>query len=220
MIFRRYVELGSVRQLNAELDAAGIVSKARTAADGSPYGSQPFGRGALYAMLQNRIYRGEITHKGSVYPGEHDAIVDQALFDQAQKTLAENRTDRVIRHGHDPSPLTGLLFDAEGERLTPSCALKKGVRYRYYVSRHLITGPKSDARGMRLPAPGVEALVRSRIGSLLGDPGELSSIFATSADQAALIASAMSEGDRLVKPRPSRSRPRAEQLRDPYFGVL
>jgi len=144
-------------------------------------------------MLQNRIYRGETTHKGSVYPGEHDAIVDQALFHQAQKTLAENRTDRVSRHGHDPSPLTGLLFDAEGVRLTPSCALKKGVRYRYYVSRHLITGPKSDARGMRLPAPGIEALVRSRIGSLLGDPGELSSIVATSADPAALLSSAMSK---------------------------
>src|SRR4051794_2688616 len=59
----RYAELKSARDLKAELDAAGIVSKARIAADGSPYGSQSFGRGALYAMLQNRVYRGEITHK-------------------------------------------------------------------------------------------------------------------------------------------------------------
>ena len=45
------------------LDAEGIVSKRRTAADGSPYGSNSFSRGALYQMLQNRVYRGEIVHK-------------------------------------------------------------------------------------------------------------------------------------------------------------
>src|SRR4051794_12188227 len=150
MIFQRYVELKSVRDLKAELDAAGIVSKARRAADGSPYGRQRFSRGALYAMLQNRVYRGEITHKGASYPGEHQAIIEEALFEEVQSILAANRTERVSRHNQHPSPLTGLLFDADGERLTPSHALKKGVRYRYYVSRHLITGDNTKSRGMRL----------------------------------------------------------------------
>ena len=72
-IFRRYVELRSVRVLQAELDAAGIRSKQRILADGSPFGGQRLSRGALYLMLQNRIYRGEITHKGNAYPGEHPA---------------------------------------------------------------------------------------------------------------------------------------------------
>ena len=73
MIFRRYLELGSVRELKAALDAEGVISKRRTAADGSPYGGQAFSRGALYQMLQNRVYRGEIVHKGAAYPGEHPA---------------------------------------------------------------------------------------------------------------------------------------------------
>src|SRR3954452_4222254 len=85
---------------------------------------------------------GEITHRGASYPGEHQAIVEEALFDQVQSILAANRTERVSRHNRDPSPLTGLLFDCDGERLTPSHALKKEVRYRYYVSRHLITGAR------------------------------------------------------------------------------
>ena len=72
-IFRRYVELRSVRALQAELDAAGIRSKRRILADGTPFGGQKLSRGALYLMLQNRIYRGEITHKGNAYPGEHPA---------------------------------------------------------------------------------------------------------------------------------------------------
>ena len=72
-IFRRYVELRSVRVLQAELDAAGIRSKRRILADGTPFGGQKLSRGALYLMLQNRIYRGEITHKGNAYPGRASA---------------------------------------------------------------------------------------------------------------------------------------------------
>src|SRR5271165_2833208 len=63
-LFRRYLELGTVRALRDDLAAGGVVSKRRTAADGSPYGGQKFSRGALYLMLKNRIYRGEIVHKG------------------------------------------------------------------------------------------------------------------------------------------------------------
>ena len=191
MIFQRYAELKSARDLKAELDAAGIVSKARIAADGSPYGSQSFGRGALYAMLQNRVYRGEITHKGACYPGEHPAIIEEALFEEVQSILAANRTERVSRHNQDPSPLTGLLFDADGERLTPSHALKKGVRYRYYISRHLISGDKTKARGMRLPAPGIEALIRTRIEALLANVEELTSILPPDCDRAAIVSSAI-----------------------------
>ena len=65
-----------------------VVSKLRTAADGSLYGGNAISRGALYQMLQNRIYRGEIVHKGTAYPGEHEAIIDDALWDAVQKKLA------------------------------------------------------------------------------------------------------------------------------------
>jgi site-specific DNA recombinase len=94
-IFQRYVQLRSVRALKAELDAAGIKSKRRTLADGTPYGGQKLSRGALYLMLQNGLYRGEITHKGNAYAGEHPAIVDKLLWDQVQAILAENRVNRV-----------------------------------------------------------------------------------------------------------------------------
>jgi site-specific DNA recombinase len=96
-IFRQYVELRSVRVLQAELDAAEIRSKRRILADGTQVGGQKLSRGALYLILQNRIYRGEITHKGNAYPGEHPAIVDKALWDRVQAILAENRVDRATR---------------------------------------------------------------------------------------------------------------------------
>jgi DNA invertase Pin-like site-specific DNA recombinase len=146
-IFRRYVDLRSVRALKVELDAAGIRSKHRSFADGTEYGGHKLSRGALYLMLQNRIYRGEITHKGNAYPGEHKAIVDQPLWDKGQAVLAENRVDRTT--GADakyPSLLAGLVFDDSGERLTPTHAVKKGTRYRYYVSSLLLLGPLETIR--------------------------------------------------------------------------
>jgi site-specific DNA recombinase len=174
-IFRRYVELRSVRALKAELDAAGIRSKHRTFADGTVYGGHKLSRGALYLMLQNRIYRGDITHKGNAYPGEHKAIVDQALWDKVQAVLAENRVDRTT--GADakyPSLLAGLAFDDSGERLTPTHAVKKGTRYRYYVSKSLITGAAKDhSQGRRIPAGNLESLVVGRLRAFLADGGAL-----------------------------------------------
>ena len=69
-IFRRYAELGSVRLLRDALDARGIKSKSWTSASGRLIGGKSFSRGALYLMLQNRLYRGEIVHKGQSHPGE------------------------------------------------------------------------------------------------------------------------------------------------------
>jgi hypothetical protein len=94
-IFRRYVELKSVRALQADLDDAGIRSKRRRLADGTQYGGQKLSRGALYLMLQNRIYRGEITHKGDAYSGQHPAIVEKALWDEVQAVLTQNRVNRA-----------------------------------------------------------------------------------------------------------------------------
>ena len=172
-IFRRYVRLKSVRALQTELDRAGIRSKRRTLADGAPSGGQKLSRGALYLMLQNRIYRGEITHKGNAYPGEHPAIVDKALWDEIQAVLAENRVNRAT--GSDakhPSLLVGLAFDENGERLTPSHAVKKGTRYRYYVSTSLITGAANDrSKGRRIPAANLESLVITRLRTFFSDQG-------------------------------------------------
>ena len=171
-IFRRYQELGSVRLLKEHLDQAGIVSKRRMAPDGRSYGGKLLARGALYHMLQNRLYRGEIVHKGETYPGEHAPIIDADLWQAVQNTLAANRVDRGTGKGNNHvSLLAGLIYDAHGELMTPSHAVKKGVRYRYYVSKNLVTGGVNTERtGQRLPASHIEALVTGRIHAWLADP--------------------------------------------------
>ena len=139
MIFRRYAELGSVALLKAELDRRGSSASAAKA-PAAAVGGKCFSRGALYLMLQNRLYRGEITHKGNVYPGQHEAIIDPELWQIVQDKLATNRRERSLAVGAEaPSLLAGLICDADGQRLTPTHAVKKGKRYRYYVSTALIT---------------------------------------------------------------------------------
>jgi DNA invertase Pin-like site-specific DNA recombinase len=174
-IFRRYAELGSVRLLKQELEAGGIKSKAWTSASGRVLGGKPFSRGALYLILQNRTYRGEIVHKGQSHPGEHVPIIDPPLWDTVQAQLANNTAERNSgARTHQPSLLAGILFDGDGNRMTPTHAVKNGVRYRYYVSHRLITKDQAERpAGLRIPAAEIEQVVTHRVRRWLLDPGSI-----------------------------------------------
>ena len=174
-IFRRYAELGSVRLLKEELEAHGINSKSWKRAAGRVIGGKPFSRGALYLILRNRIYRGEIVHKGQSHPGEHKPIIDQPLWGAVQAQLAGNTAARNSgTRTHQPNLLAGMLFDRDGNRMTPTHAVKKDTRYHYYVSRPLITKRQTKrSTGLRIPAAEVEQLVTSRIRQWLLDPGNI-----------------------------------------------
>lgn len=178
-IYRRYLKLKSVRDLKADLDAAGIRSKHRIRPDGTECGNQRFSLGALYLVLQNRTYRGEATHKGNAYPGEHEAIIDKPLWDEVQATLTANRVERTARSNSKAgSLLTGLLFDETGERLSPTWSVKKGTRYRYYVSASLMRGHrKSRSMRRRIPAGDLESAVSERLRVFLSSRAEVLDAF-------------------------------------------
>jgi site-specific DNA recombinase len=174
-IFRRYAALGSVRLLKDDLEARGIKSKSWTTASGRCVGDKPFSRGALYLMLQNRLYRGEVVHKGQSHPGEHTPIIDQPLWDAVQAQLAANTAERTSgTRTRQQSLLAGMLFDGDGNPMTPTHAIKKGRRYRYYVSRPSITNDQTDrSAGLHIPAGEIEQAVTSRMRQWLVDPGSI-----------------------------------------------
>jgi site-specific DNA recombinase len=170
-IFQRYLELGSVRLLMEDLNRRGIRSKVRVARNGKRSGGNLFFRGALYELLSNPIYIGEIRHKSVNHPGLHEPIVDRELWDSAQLLWRSHPARRAPRARKSAaSPLTGKLFDDSGQSLTPSHAVKGERRYRYYVSRNLIKGTSdSGPRGWRLPAPEIERTVASAASTILSD---------------------------------------------------
>src|SRR6202040_3149024 len=130
---------------------------------------------------------GEIVHKDQHYPGEHMPIVDEALWDKVQTKLNANAVER--RSGatmKNASLLAGLLFDGQGHRMTPTHAAKKGTRYRYYVSRPLISESRADTPdGLRTPAGDIEQLVMTRIGQFLSEPARLFEVLAPHVETAA-----------------------------------
>jgi DNA invertase Pin-like site-specific DNA recombinase len=166
-IFDRYLALGSVRALAIELDAAGIRSKAHSFASGEVRGGTPFSRGALFHLLKNRIYVGEIVHKQQSYPGQHVPIIPREIFDRVQEQLAEKPVRRGTADG-SRAPLSGLVCDAAGARMTPVHAYgRSGRRYRYYVS----AAPASETHVdhvSRVAASVLEELVLERSRALVG----------------------------------------------------
>src|SRR6266511_609742 len=137
-IFARYLQLGSVRVLAEDIDRRGIRSKPRRLSDGRTIGGGRFGVGALAHLLRNRFYIGEVVYRGAVHRGEHEPILDSALFAAVQGKLAAQAVARLCRLRGPSALLTGRLFDAYGNRMSPTHANKGGARYRYYISQAVL----------------------------------------------------------------------------------
>ena len=129
-------------------------------------------RGAIYYLLRNRTYIGEIPHKDESYPGQHEAIISRETFDAVQALLDETRRTRKpgkARPAHTGAPLCGMIFDSAGQVMSPVNASRKGgATYRYYVSTAVQKGRKSEA-GVhpRVPAPVIEEAVLKAVAPLL-----------------------------------------------------
>jgi DNA invertase Pin-like site-specific DNA recombinase len=160
LIFRRYLELGSIRDLAEDLDRKGIRTRRQTLSSGKTRGGIRFGVGGLAQLLRNRFYIGEIVYKGTVHPGEQEPILDRELFDAVQATLAAGATARLMKVRASPSILTGLIFDDRGNRMTPTHTNKQGARYRYYVSHAVLQKRDREAKSVaRISAPELETIV-------------------------------------------------------------
>ncbi|MES2294322.1 MAG: recombinase family protein [Pseudomonadota bacterium] len=163
-LFRTYLEVGSIGRLLQKMDEQGIRSKCRELGDGRGVGGCRFGPGSLGYLLRNRGYVGEIAHKGQIHAGEHQPIIERELFDAVQAQLKSGAVDRKLKHAGTLHLLKGKLFDSAGNRMTPSHSVKKGVRYRYYVSQAILgSRPGEAGRVGRVSAPELEALVEETL---------------------------------------------------------
>lgn len=160
-IFERYWHWGCVAKLKAELDRQKIYTRAWTSKKGVTHEHASFSRGILYKILKNPVYIGQIAHKGKIYDGQHDGIVDRDLWNKVQVKLAGNAAQP---QGHKKTPesdlLKGLLFDPDGNPYSPTYTLKRGKQYRYYISQNLLQY-RDHPKGIiaRLPAQELEDLV-------------------------------------------------------------
>src|SRR5258705_1019344 len=128
IIFRRYLELGSLAHLMGDLRRQGIVTKLRTLRSGKTVGGIPFTRGGLAYLLRNRFYLGEGAFKSEVLPGEQPAILDRELFDAVQAKLNQQKTNHQTLRTSSSALLIGRLFDDHGNGMNPIHTFKQGLR--------------------------------------------------------------------------------------------
>jgi DNA invertase Pin-like site-specific DNA recombinase len=174
-ILSLYLELGCVRKLAERLDWEKIRTKVWRTRTGARLGGVAFARGALYHLLRNRLYLGETRHRDQWYPGEHESIIARALWDRVQAQLNSNLRKRRNRVREQASSLlTGLVEDEHGNRYTPSFTVKRGRRYRYYVSQLVIKNTVTEKNGLtRVPAQELENRVMEKLLAFLKSDAEV-----------------------------------------------
>ena len=162
-IFERFVELGSATRLTRELVRKGITNKR----------GRPIDKGFLYKLFRNRVYLGEAVHKGTSYPGEHQAIISQELWDKVHAILKISPRARANNtRAQTPAMLKGLLFTDTGVAMTPTHTRKGERLYRYYVSMDAVHNRigENDALPRRLNAGMVEGVVIQELRRMLTTP--------------------------------------------------
>ena len=171
-MFERYLELGSVPRLVEELDRAEIRSKAWVSAAGKSMGGLRLRAGAICHILKNRVYLGEIVHKGTAHPGDHDPIISPHLFEAVQRRLEANSVERKRGKVRTASCwLTGKIRDISGQPMRPSFGYGRGGRrYRYYISEGELPGTRASTNApvTRVSAQHVERVIAERLAVLTG----------------------------------------------------
>ncbi|TZG25973.1 recombinase family protein [Sphingomonas montanisoli] len=185
-IMRSYLKLQSVKELADALGKEGYLTKVQQRASGPHRGGVAFRRGTLFHLLRNRIYRGEIVHKGIAYPGEHEPIVPLDLWEAVKSKLDARATSGGSDRRSSSSLFVGIIHDGLGRSMTPAQASKSVRRYRYYVTRpHLVT---DGDPAWRAPAHDVERIVIACIAEYLGSPHNIQGLLNTSGARVLAIA--------------------------------
>ena len=183
-IFARFVEMRSVQGTLRWAQREGLRTKQRVKL-GVTLGGKAFEYGSIRCLLSNRLYAGDVEHKGNIYPGQHQAIVERSQFEEAQAVLA-TLSSTAVRGPKlvSGSLLQGLIVDRHGRTMGPVHTTRHGQRFRYYVT-HPRTIKEGDPAPYRLSADAIETICCELLGAHLGQ--RVTSI-ETSADANALAA--------------------------------
>ncbi len=178
------------------MKAVGIVSRRRVQKSGKMTGGVPFERGAVFHLLRNRVYIGEIIHRDAHWPGLHPPLMDRELFDAVQALLAENApTRRNRKHPRSPATLTGIIKASDGAPMTPTSVRRGDGFYRYYVRRGLQLGQTLGPDGpamRRVSAPPLEQAVADELRRIIGQTA------ADWDDLRPLLSAVVVHGDRVI----------------------
>jgi site-specific DNA recombinase len=172
-IFERFIALGSITLLSRELRAEGITTKSWTTIKDKMRAGKLIDKGYLYKFFKNPVVIGIAAYKGKHFLGEHEPILDKALWDQVQEMLGRNEQKARAaqnRPSSTPALLKGLIFADDGWAMTPGATKKQDKCYRYYVNTASMKIGKEACKVHRVPAGEIEAAVIAQVRKVLQAP--------------------------------------------------
>jgi site-specific DNA recombinase len=194
-IMRLYLEIRTAPALLERLRADGVVTKVQQRTSGPHRGGIPFRRGSLFHLLKNPVYRGKIVHRGTAHDGEHEPIIDEALWEAVQAQLKEKAPPRKRpQNDRQKALLVGLLTDPHGRQIVPTYATKGTRRYSYYETRKDLARP-ADPPSTRFGQGALDAHVLHHLGTLLADDHALRRL--SNIDEAELLRTMFDEAKAL-----------------------
>ena len=179
LLFQNFVETGSMTEACRRTNKAGYTTKRNVFSGGQISGGTGFDRKNIIHILKNRIYLGEVPHKGRWYPGEHEAIIDQSLWDKVQElrntrtTAQKKATSQRMTTG---SFLSGRVFGPDGVALVGTSTKKRGKRYRYFISNTVNKKGYEHAPLPMIACDELEKVVLESLGEMLLAPEYLARV--------------------------------------------
>ena len=171
LIFHDFNRLKSVTDVAQKLNDEGYRTKPRKRKNIGLSNGVPFSKTAIYKIISNPLYIGKVRHKDKLYEGQHNAIIEQPVWEQAHAILATNKHQRAATtRRKTPAPLKGLLFGPDGYAMTPSHTTRKGKHYRYYVTHTAAKHRHEDCDIAMIRAGDIEGIVFDQLKRLFREP--------------------------------------------------
>jgi site-specific DNA recombinase len=162
-IFALYLEHRGLIGVVQQLERRGWRTKRWQTRKGQVRGGNLFTKTMLHRLLSNVVYLGKVRHKKEVHSGEHEAIVDSAVWQEVQELLHRRRASLVRQRSS--ALLKGLLYCRRcGHAMTPTSAQKRGgKRYRYYVCLSAVKRGHAACPSRALPGSVIEPWVIEQV---------------------------------------------------------
>jgi site-specific DNA recombinase len=221
-MFRLYLEGTAVVEIVQRFDKQGWRNKQWTTQDGKLYGGSPLRRCHIYKLLGNVLYTGQVKVGEEVFPGEHEAIIDQQTFDLAQKRLEENAwTPGNAHRVKFEALLRGLIYcSCCGSGMYSTYSANKERRYRYYVCYRSQQKLEGYCTSRAVSAPSVEEAVVESIRRVGVHPDVLAETVRLARQQLAEIVTGLREELNTTNGRVKNLKSQIARIRNPEAARL
>jgi site-specific DNA recombinase len=171
-IFALYLEHEALLPVVQELERRGWTSKRYVNKAGKECGGTAFDKTSLHRLLTKIIFTGKVKYKDEVHDGEHQAIVDPAVWERVQALLRRNgRCGGATDRNESGALLKGRMYCAScGNAMTPAHTTKGDRRYRYYTCTTAQKRGWNACPTKSIPAGDVEQFVVDQIQCIGKDP--------------------------------------------------